>query len=96
MKAATQISKSAVMSRAWKIFKRNRDMFPTFSEALTRAWAVEKANIEYNKKQVEEAEFIERYKRVQAERKNVKVQVTPEMAESLINYYSRSGVYFGD
>ncbi|MBP1638945.1 MAG: hypothetical protein H6Q17_528 [Bacteroidetes bacterium] len=38
----TSVSKSAVMSRAWRIFKSNNFLFPTFSLALQRAWKVEK------------------------------------------------------
>ena len=38
----TSVSKSAVMSRAWRIFRNNSFLFPTFSLALERAWKVEK------------------------------------------------------
>jgi hypothetical protein len=36
------ISKSAVMKRAWYLFKHQRCYFSTFSQALIRAWKVEK------------------------------------------------------
>lgn len=42
MKTTFKISKSAVMKRAWSIYKKHRDMFPTFSLSLRRAWEVEK------------------------------------------------------
>jgi hypothetical protein len=46
------VSKSAVMSRAWRIFRNNSFLFPTFSLALERAWRVEKQIIADNRKKI--------------------------------------------
>lgn len=70
-------------------------MFPTFSEALKRAWRVEKETIIYNARMQEENGRIERYKRLQAQPAKP-VQMTEVMQQSLIDYYSRSGAYCGD
>ena len=71
-------------------------MFPTFSSALKRAWAVEKANIVYNAKMQEERELAERNKRLADEHRKSKAVMTEVMQQSLIDFYSRSGAYCGD
>ena len=46
------INKSAVMKRAWSIFRgKNRDYNYNFSASLRRAWAVEKESIAYGRNQ---------------------------------------------
>ena len=40
----TKVSKSAVMTRAWKIYRGNSEYAGNFSRSLSRAWWVEKEN----------------------------------------------------
>ena len=50
-----QINKSAVMKRAWSIFRGpNRDYNYSFSASLRRTWAVEKESIAYQQRQADE------------------------------------------
>ena len=51
----TTISKSAVMKRAWNIFRgRNADYNYSFSASLRRAWWVEKESIAAQQRKAEE------------------------------------------
>lgn len=49
----TQVDKSEIMKRAWRIFRGNNPYSYSFSDALRRAWFVAKANIAYEVKQAE-------------------------------------------
>lgn len=54
MTTSNKINKSAVMARAWNIYNNNRNMFPTFSSALSKAWEVEKANLASSRRKAAE------------------------------------------
>jgi len=87
----TTISKSAVMTRAWSIYNNNRNMFPTFSLALTRAWKVEKQNAADKAKEARDAAF---YGNTACNH----YSWTPN-PEAMHNYYHGAGSanrYFGD
>lgn len=97
----TTISKSAVMTRAWKIFKGNNPYSYSFSAALRRSWEVERANIAYEaKKAAEEAEKArlaayhasDEYKAYKAS------GMTADFMAGCAAYYAnaRSGQYVGD
>lgn len=49
-----KINKSAVMKRAWNIYRGKYHYSNSFGECLRRAWQVEKDNIVYRAKQAEE------------------------------------------
>jgi len=91
----TRISKSAVMKRAWAIYRGTSFYASSFSLSLKRAWAVEKENIKYR---------VEKAARKMEETRNTFIPKTrsfynnsysPEMVSSLTNYYAGSG-YHGD
>lgn len=85
-----KISKSEVMTKAWAIYKNCRKMFPTFSEALRRAWEVTKENVANRIKKAEiEAQTWQR-----VENTTIGEDMN-RFAESLTNFYSTNG-YHGD
>ncbi|OAV65746.1 hypothetical protein Barb6_02769 [Bacteroidales bacterium Barb6] len=47
MAPSTKISKSAVMTRAWKIYRSKWQYSKSFAQCLRRAWEIEKADAEY-------------------------------------------------
>lgn len=94
----TTISKSAVMTRAWNIFKGNNPYSYSFSAALRRAWEIEKANIVYEaKKAAEEAERA-RMEAIKKERENKPFEMSEAFMAGCAAFYANAprGMYFGD
>ena len=94
IKLTAKYNKSWVMTRAHKIYKNNRDMFPTFSQALKRAWELVEANKDWDAKQEKEAAWSAHIAKVQANKEPVSTSMN-YMAETLINYYANN-TYNGD
>jgi hypothetical protein len=97
----TQISKSDVMKRAWSIYKNHRNMFPTFSLALTRAWFVEKESLKYRQQQeaIAADEERERIWKVSDEYKTIMAKTKALHNAMMYDYYNGAGSqrrYFGD
>ena len=87
------INKSRLMKRAWTIYRNSRKLIfgvkntpVTFSYALTRAWAIEKANA---------AVAIQT---THTSRQSGVWNPSPEMQASIANWYETApaGTYFGD
>lgn len=96
----TTIDKSDVFKRAWKIFKSGHSFYSfSFSASLTRAWEVEKRNIEYAIKEAariaEEARLAEWWSSPEYKALDRDFRPSPEAME---RYYSSkpSGSYIGD
>lgn len=96
MATTRKINKSDVMKRAWKIFRAKGNPYSyCFSDALERAWYVEKETIAYELRLQAEAEEKARM----AERRNKSIlddNHTPEFYAGLLNYYGTPNRYYGD
>lgn len=86
------------MKRAWAIYKDNNSYSRTFSDALTRAWEIEKANISYELRKAAEAESRVRMAAYHEARRNRPVEVSASYEAGVAAYYAnaRPGQYFGD
>lgn len=91
----TRISKSAVMKRAWSIYRGTSFYASSFSLSLKRAWAVEKENAKYRAEKA--AREMEETRNTFTPKRGsfYSNSFTPEMVSDLTNYYARSG-YHGD
>jgi hypothetical protein len=94
IKLTAKYNRSWVMTRAHKIYKNNRDMFPTFSLALKRAWELVEANKSYDAKKGKEATWTANYAKAQANKTSVSTSMN-HMAKTLTNYYANN-TYNGD
>ena len=102
MNTVTNISKSAVMQKAWQIYKNAKGVqtwvsgeyynFSSFADCLKRAWAWVKETIIYNaKKAIEAAELAA----MEAVKKTYRyVPITPTQ-ESIDRFYAGC-TYWGD
>jgi hypothetical protein len=65
MKTTEKISKAAVMTRAWNIFRGKYHYSDKFSECLRRAWQVERDNVASRAKQAAEKQWADDYKGIE-------------------------------
>ena len=90
-----KISKSAIMQRAWNIFRDKSwgVRYNTFSKCLIRSWEIERANIKYAEEQMKLIEWYqsEEYKRLC----NTPVVIDPIAVSKFYDEAPR-GTYFGD
>ena len=97
----TTINKSAVMKRAWNIFRGTNLYSYSFSAALSRAWEVEKANIAYQaqkaKEEAEEAQ-LEVYRSGDEYKSYRASGMSAAYVAGCAAYYANAprGTYFGD
>ena len=80
------------MSRAWRIFRNNSFLFPTFSLALERAWKVEKQIIA---DKVKEAKWQAEMMLNDAPVKVSSSKVSEDYARGAMEYY-KTAHYTGD
>ena len=86
----TSISKSAVMKRAWSIYRSGHSFYSlSFSASLSRAWEIEKQNIIDRAKKAE----VEKWES-EAKTDSIFFDIS-SMGKSLINYYANNR-YNGD
>ena len=93
------ISKSAVMNRAWNIFRGNNPYSCSFSAALRRAWYVEKETIIYDARKAAEAAEKARLAALREERRNNPIEVGDSYMAGCAAYYAAGmggRIYYGD
>ena len=108
MKPTQKIDKSAVMKRAWAIFRGKSEYSWSFSESLKRAWFIEKDNIRFRAEQ-ERSRIYEEKKnaeasldkgkhtvRYESEMESINPMLWAAHCESMSNYYGVRGMYYGD
>jgi hypothetical protein len=101
MKTTSQISKSKVMSRAWKIFRGNSKYSFSFSDSLKRAWAVEKEDLNpvkyfYSNGQIITESDYNEIEAIRTSKSSSGYLNSPEFAEGARNYYREKRSYYGD
>ena len=95
MTPTSKYNKSAVMKRAWAIFKGNTPYSYSFSAALRRAWEVEKATLEYKAREARKTAIDADNAAARAKRTSV---ANVSWMAGAAAYYSnaRPGQYIGD